>query len=312
MKATAFAPATVANVAVGFDILGFAIKGLGETATVEKIPGTTHVILQPIDGFPGLSLDPLKNTATAGLVRLIQEKKLNFGFRVTLQKKIPVGSGLGGSATSAVAALVAANALLRKKLTKDELLDFSLTGEEVASQSRHADNIAPCLEGGLVFVNKGPDFVVQKIKTPRSLSCVILLPALSINTKDSRASLDHSVPLSLMIQQMANMAGFILGCGNSDFSMMRKFLKDVVIEPQRSGQIPYFSELQAAAMKAGALGCSISGSGPAIFALAQDSKSAIQIHRAFLKVVKDHQILIRNSWVSPISQQGASILRGKK
>ena len=306
-KATAFAPATVANVAVGFDILGFALKGLGETATVEKI-SSREVVLMPIKGYENLSTNPLKNTATAGLVRLIKDKNFDFGFKVSLKKNIPVGSGLGGSSTSAVAAIVAANSLLPKKLTRYELLDYALTGEEVASGSRHGDNIAPCLEGGLVFVRSQPQISSVRIKTPKALRCVIVLPELSINTKDARGLLVQEISLKKMIEQTANLSGFLIGCLQNDMTLIKESLKDVVIEPQRARLVPGFYDLQSAALKAGALGCSLSGSGPAIFALTANQKIANQVQKEFLATARKKNIRIKGSWISPIASHGAHLL----
>lgn len=310
--ARAFAPATVANVAVGFDILGFALENIGEIAIVEKIEGRPEVLIKPITGFETLATDPLKNTATAGLVRLIKEKKLLFGFNVKLKKTIPIGSGLGGSSASAVAAIVAANALLTKKLSLDEMLDFALTGEEVASGVRHADNVGPCLYGGLVLVQGQSDFFISKIKTPTSLRCVILLPDISIFTKEARGILSPLVSLPKMVEQSSNLAGFVLGCQTGSLELIKRSLHDVVIEPQRSKLISGFNSLQEAALSVGALGCSISGSGPAIFALAGSDQQALKIKKQFINVAKKENIKVKNTWISPISKKGAHILRLKK
>lgn len=310
--ARAFAPATVANVAVGFDILGFALENIGEIAIVEKIESRPEVLIKPITGFETLATDPLKNTATAGLVRLIKEKKFSFGFNVRLKKTIPIGSGLGGSSASAVATIIAANALLTKKLSLDEMLDFALTGEEVASGVRHADNVGPCLYGGLVLVQGHSDFFISKIKTPTSLRCVILLPDISIFTKEARGILSPLVSLPKMVEQSSNLAGFVLGCQTGSLELIKRSLHDVVIEPQRSKLISGFNCLQEAALSAGALGCSISGSGPAIFALAGNDQQALKIKKQFINAAKKENIKVKNTWISPISKKGAHILRLKK
>lgn len=309
--AQAFAPATVANVAVGFDILGFALSGIGEVATVRKInlPGQVKVL--PVPGFPLLPLDPLKNTCSAGLVQLLKDQDLPFGFEVALQKSIPVGSGLGGSSLSACASIVAANALLKKKLSKAQLLHYALIGEAVASGAIHADNVGPCLEGGLVFVRQQPLISLQKIKTPASLRCVLILPDLSINTKEARNLLSPQVPLKALVAQTANLAGFLIGCANKNFKLMGESLRDVVIEPQRARLIPNFADLQAAALAAGALGCSISGSGPALFALAKNQASAHKIHKALLETATRKKLPLTASWISPIATQGARVLKKK-
>ncbi len=319
-KATAFAPATVANVAVGFDILGFAIDGLGETAYVEKIQ-PAEVILNPIKGYPEIPLEPQLNTATAGLLELIKDQNLNFGFRVTLEKNIPMGSGLGGSSTSAVAALVAANALLKKKLSMEQLLHYALIGEQIASQSRHADNVAPCLFGGMVLIHQNQkkkiskktfnSFFPIKMKSPKDLYCVIILPEISIKTSEARKILNPQVPLELVIEQTRNLAGFILGCAKSDFDLMGLSLKDAIIETQRAHLVPFFSEIQQSALAAGALGCSLSGSGPAMFALCKGPNKAAKIRKAMLALAVQKKLLIKGSWVSRISHRGAHLIRGR-
>lgn len=310
--ARAFAPATVANVAVGFDILGFALKTIGEVAIIKKIENSNEVYMNPIAGFGAIPTDPLKNTATAGLVRLIHEKKLNHGFDVTLKKSIPIGSGLGGSSTSAVAAIVAANYFLKKKLSDEEMLDYAMSGEEVASGSRHADNVGPCLHGGLVLVQGKQDFFISKIKTPNSIRCVILLPDIAIHTSAARRILSPNISLSQMIEQSSNLAGFVLGCVNGDFPLIQRSLRDVIIEPQRAQLIPGFKALQESAIENGALGCSISGSGPALFALAKNQKQALQIKINLLKTARKIGIKLKGSWVSPISNKGAELLRSPK
>ncbi|MBK7962823.1 MAG: homoserine kinase [Bdellovibrionales bacterium] len=309
-RASAFAPATVANVAVGFDIMGFALEGLGEVATVERIPladQASPVIIGPIKGFPEIVTEPEKNTAGAGLLRLIQDQKLKFGFRVQLVKQIPVGSGLGGSSTSAVAALVAANALLDKSLSPHQILEYALIGEEVASGSRHADNVGPCLLGGLLFVRSFPRLSYAKIKTPSIVRVVILLPKLSIKTKEARQILKPEVPLSRVIEQTANLTGFILGCVSKDLQLIRESLRDAIIEPQRAALIPGFSRIQLAAMNAGALGCSISGSGPAMFALALDQKTAVKIQKQMRVACHAAGTPVYGSWISGISKRGAHL-----
>lgn len=309
-SATAFAPATVANVAVGFDILGFALAGLGEYATVRLID--KGVQMAPVEGYPGISLDPRLNTATAGLLELIRDRKLDHGFHVQLKKNIPVGSGLGGSSTSAVATIVAANALLRKKLKTEELLHYALIGEAVASGARHADNIAPCLLGGLVFVRSHPEIIFRKIQIPRSLRAVIILPELSIKTSDARRLLSETVPLGDVVKQTANLSGFLIGCMTGDMDLIGQSLVDEIIEPQRARLIPMFPRLQTVARESGALGCSISGSGPAIFALVRNQKDALRIQKKWSMEAEAMGLRLHGCWVSAIAQQGAVVRVGKR
>jgi len=192
-----------------------------------------------------------------------------------------------------VATIVAASRLLKTPLTIDELLHYALIGEEVASGARHGNKIAPCLHGGLVFIRgatsvtggtAGMDFV--KIPTPKQLHCVILLPAIQINTKQARSILKKNVPLASMVQQTSNLAGLILGCVKNYFSLICSSLKDAVIESQRASQIPSFYEFQKVAVRKNALGCSISGSGPAIFAWAESPADAREIQQAWIRATK--------------------------
>ena len=308
-RASAFAPATVANVGVGFDIMGFALSAPGEIVTVERTIDARTVVINPIADFPELPLDPARNTATAGLVRLLEDRKAGFGLRVTLQKQIPVGSGMGGSAASAAAAIVAAAALMKKKLSDEELFEYAMIGEEVASGSRHGDNIAPCLFGGLTYVRSMRPARWTKIKTPSTLRCVVILPRLSVNTKAARKLLSPHVALPKVIEQSGNLAGFILGCIKSDMKLIGESLRDVMIEPQRAQLIPGFFELQKTALELGALGCSISGSGPAVFALVSGPAVARKLQRAWSLQAEQMPLAIHDIWVSPIAGRGARLVR---
>jgi len=267
------------------------------------------VIVEPIDGFSDILLEPMKNCASAGLVRLIEERELKFGFRIRLEKQIPVGSGLGGSSASAVAAIVAANALLKRKLSFTELFDYALTGEAVASGARHGDNVGPCLKGGMVCIRSHPSLELVPVKTPRALHAVIVLPHLSVRTAEARKILKPQVSLKAMVEQTANLGGFLLGCASGDFSLIGRSLRDVVIEPQRSKLIPGFRELQEAALEAGALGYSISGSGPAMFALVKGPAAAVKVQKALLRRSREIGVELRGTWLSPIAPRGALLRR---
>jgi homoserine kinase len=308
-RARAFAPATVANVAVGFDILGFAIDGFGESVAVEKIENNNNVVIKRSAANPELPLDPEKNCATAGLLQLIKDKKLSFGFRVALEKRIPIGSGLGGSAASAVAAVVAANAILNKSLSEEEIYDYALTGEAVASGSRHGDNVGPALKGGLILVHDANPGGLISIPYPAHLFCVVILPDLRVETRGARKLLRPTVPLKSMVKQTANLSGFLVGSVKSDYELIRHSLDDVVIEPQRAKLIPGFYDLKKVATDSGALGFSISGSGPAMFALCKGKKSAVKVQQALLVECQKAKLKLQGSWVSKLSKKGARVVR---
>jgi homoserine kinase len=265
-RATAFAPASSGNVAIGFDILGFAIDALGDRITVSRTakPGVT---IRAVRGIAGeLPREPERNTAGRSLIAMLEALQPDFGFEMEIDKGIPLGSGLGGSAASAVGAVVAANALLAQPLPKLELLKFAMQGEAVASGSLHVDNIAPSLYGGLVLTVGIDHPRVKQIPVPSSVRAVIVHPHMFLSTKQARAILRGTVAMSDFVWQTANLAGFISGCYTNDLDMIRASFQDVVIEPQRQALIPGFAEVRDAAMHAHALGCSISGAGPTMFA----------------------------------------------
>jgi homoserine kinase len=273
-RASAFAPGSVGNVAIGFDILGFAIEGLGDRVTVTRraAPG---VEISAIRGVAGdLPRAPRENTAGRALLAMQEALSPDFGFSVEIDKGIPLGSGLGGSAASAVAAVVAANALLVEPCAPLELLKFALAGEATASGDRHVDNVAPSLFGGLVLTVGIDQPRVKQIPVPQGIRAVIVHPHLFIATSAARAMLKETVELADFVWQTANLAGFISGCYTDDLDMIRASFEDVVIEPQRQALIPGFQQIRSAAMHAGALGCSISGAGPSMFAWAPQGADA--------------------------------------
>jgi homoserine kinase len=305
-RATAFAPASVGNVAIGFDILGFAVDALGDRVTVAKRsePG---VGITRVTGIAGeLPTDPAKNTAGQALLAMQEALKPPFGFEMQIEKGIPLGSGLGGSAASAVGAVVAANALLAQPCTKLELLKFAMQGEAVASGSLHVDNIAPSLFGGLVLTVGIDHPRVKQIPVPPGVRAVILHPHMFLSTKQARAILKRTVDLSDFVWQTANLAGFISGCYTNDLDMIRASLEDVVIEPQRQALIPGFQEVRRAAIEGGALGCSISGAGPTMFAWAHSSKAQGVLDA--MRAEFQRKSIQLDEWVVEIQSAGARVV----
>ena len=305
-RATAFAPASVGNVAIGFDILGFAVESLGDRVTVarRKEPG---VVILDVQGVAGkLPLEPQKNTAGQALLAMYEALRPPFGFAVEIDKGIPLGSGLGGSAASAVGAVVAANALLPQSCTKLQLLQYAMQGEAVASGSLHVDNISPCLFGGLVLTVGIDHPRVKQIPVPADVRAVIVHPHMFLSTKQARAILKRTVDLSDFVWQTANLAGFISGCYTDDLDMIRASLEDVVIEPQRQALIPGFQEVRRAAMAAGALGCSISGAGPTMFAWSP-SANAPEVLEAMTREFARRSIEI-DKWITQVQSAGARVI----
>lgn len=305
-SATAFAPASVGNVAIGFDILGFSVDALGDRvhATRSERRG---VVIRASRGVVGdLPLEPERNTAGRALLAMCELLDLDFGFEIEIDKGIPLGSGLGGSAASAVAAVVAANALLAEPRSKLELLKFAMQGEAVASGSLHVDNITPSLFGGLVLTVGIEQPRVKQIPVPAGVRAVIVHPHMFLSTKQARALLSRTVTLSDFVWQTANLAGFISGCYTNDLDMIRESLQDVVIEKQRQTLIPGFLEVRSAAIAAGALGCSISGAGPAMFAWAL-TNDAPAVLKAMTAQFTRQKIEV-DEWLVEISGAGARVI----
>jgi homoserine kinase len=304
--ATAFAPASVGNVAVGFDILGHTVAALGDRVTVTRReqPG---VSIRSITGVVvDLPLAAEKNTAGMAALALQRELGLPFGFDLDVVKGIPLGSGLGGSAASAVAAVVAAAALVAEPLDRTRLLKFAMQGEEVASGSVHVDNIAPSLFGGLVLTVGIDNPHVKQVPVPEAVRCVLVHPHMMLATREARAILGKTVALADVIWQQANLAGFLAGCYTSDLPLIRESLLDVIIEPQRQVLIPGFAAVKHAALAAGALGCSISGAGPTVFAWAEEQDAA-NVRAGMVAAFRAHG-LDSDSWVSTIDREGARVV----
>lgn len=313
-QATAFAPATVANVAVGFDILGFAVESIGDLVTVSTTDEPS-VIVREITGAGGvpadteIPIDPARNTATVGLLALREELGLRFGFEVSITKGIALGSGMGGSAASAVAGLVAANALLERPLDAESLLHYALLGEQAASAAFHPDNVAPCLLSGLTLVTSMSPLRYVRIPVPEKILTVLAHPHSRVDTRSARRMLRADVALADHVRQSASLAGFVAGCYTNDYELIGDCLRDVIIEPQRASLIQGFAEVKAAAMEAGALGASISGSGPTIFAWVTSTDVAERVRQAMVRAFLEHGATDVDSWVSPVSMQGARVVR---
>jgi homoserine kinase len=307
-KATAFAPASAANVAIGFDILGFSVDVLGDKVTVAKTAKPGVVISGSSGVVKEIPRDPERNTAGRALLAMQETLKPGFGFEVFIEKGIPLGSGLGGSAASAVAAVVAANALLDKPLAKIDLLQFAMQGEKVSSGSLHVDNISPSLFGGLVLTVGIDNPRVKQIPVPAGIRAVLVHPHLFLSTKQARGILKREVTMSDFIWQTANLAGFISGCYTNDLDMIRASFEDVVIEKQRSQLIPGFDSVRKGALAAGALGCTISGAGPTMFAWALDA-DAEKVRAAMVSAFGAANMKV-DHWVVPIETSGAHVLPG--
>ena len=303
-SASAFAPASVGNVGVGFDILGHVIAGAGDTVTVRRID-VLEVHIAAIRGTTvDLPLDAPSNTAGAALIALREALQLPFGFKVEIDKGIPLGSGMGGSAASCVAALVAANELLDVPLSREALYPFALVGEAVASGGRHGDNLGPMLLGGLVLATAEH---LVKVPVPEAWHSVLVHPDAILETRRAREALKGDYTLSEFVAQSANLALVLAGCHAGDAQLVRAGLKDVLVEPRRSPLIVGFDAAKQAALQAGAMGASISGAGPSVFgwfeSRAQAEAAAPAIQAAFAAAGFDSQ-----AWVSPLNSPAAKVL----
>lgn len=268
----AFAPATCANVAVGFDILGFAVDQIGDEVTLTKCdePG---ISIESIECEEHLPLDVSKNTATVALSAMLDYLYIKQGFKLNIKKGIPLSSGLGGSAASSVAALTAFNRFLIEPLPKEQLVEFALLGERVACGASHGDNVIPCLYGGMTLIQSlNPLHIINLPLIP--LHIVLIHPHTQLDTRDSRAVLKQEISLLLFTKQNARMAAFITALYENNYERLEFAMVDDVIEPMRAHLIPYFYDVKSVACQYGALACSISGSGPTLFALAKSSDKA--------------------------------------
>lgn len=302
-----FAPATVANVACGFDIFGFALETPGDEvhASLTQEPGVHFKFIKGDGG--ALPLDPHKNTAGVSVIKLLAHLKTKQGIAIELHKKMPLGSGLGSSAASSVASLVAANALLGSPLNAKDLLPFAMESERMACGSAHADNVAPSLLGGFVLIRSYAPLDVLQIPCAISLYCTILHPRIEIRTEIARKILKPEISMRQHVEQSGNSAGLVLGLMQGDAQLIGRCLQDVIAEPLRAALIPGFSAIKTAAIRTGALGCSISGSGPSIFALSLDARHANDIGVCMASACREHGLEC-DLYVSRINAEGPRIL----
>lgn len=300
-----FAPASVANVACGFDTLGFAIHRPGDDiiARFSNEPGLT---ISKITGDGGkLPLDVKKNTAGVAAEALIEHLGVVQGIELEIHKGIPIGSGLGSSACSAVGAALAVNELMGRPLSKKELLPFALKGEAIASGGAiHADNVGPCLLGGIVLVRSNKDLDTINIPAPENLYAAVALPELEILTTEARSILRTEIPMADAITQWGNLGGMVAGLMKQDYELIGRSVQDVIAEPYRAKLIPGFYQAKQAALNAGALGCSISGAGPAVFALCKGDHTAFKVGVAMQYAFIDYGLGCER-FISTINTQGA-------
>jgi len=300
-----FSPATVSNVACGFDILGFPLESIGDEMIVTKsnIKGIT---ITNIEGYD-LPYDVNKNVAGISALAMLKDLGYNGGFDIEIFKNIKPGSGIGSSGASSVSSVFAINELLGNPYSKFDLIRFAMKGEELSSASMHADNVAPAILGGFNLVKSIFPLEVLQIPTPSDLYAVIIHPQIEIKTSDSRSLLPSKVLLSDATKQLSSLGSLVHALHLSDYKLIGSCLKDYLIEPHRSKLIPCFDELKTNAIESGALGCSISGSGPSVFALTKGLKIANKVEKSFSSIYEKTNISYE-TYVSKISSKGVSII----
>ncbi|MCC7240305.1 MAG: homoserine kinase [Acidobacteria bacterium] len=304
----AYAPATVSNVACGFDVLGFALDEPGDVVLVEPAcePG---VRIAGITGDQGrLTRDPRRNTASAAVAALLDHLQTRTGVSLTLHKGLPLESGIGSSGASAVAAVVAANELLGRPAGADVLLACAMAGEEAGCGAAHPDNVAPALHGGFVLARQIAPPDVVRLPVPDGLACALLHPHLSVNTGMARALLGETVPLRDAVRQWGNLGALVAALFTSDRALLARSLEDVIVEPRRAPLVPGFFAVKAAALAAGALGCSLSGSGPSMFALTSTLDDARAAGEAMQRRFAEHSDAGADLYVSLVGRAGARLV----
>jgi homoserine kinase len=299
------APASVSNVVCGFDCLGFALEAPCDEMTVRLIDEKTVKIINH-DRY-NLPTAAEKNVAGAALLAMLDEIEDRIGFEVEITKRIKPGSGIGSSAASAVGAVAAANRLLENRFSRLHLAEFAMSGEFVASQARHADNVAPCLFGGFVLVRSAAPLDIVSLEFP-ALHATVIHPQIEIKTSEAREILPENVPLKDAIRQWSNLGALVAALSKGDYGLISRSLEDFLIEPVRKALIPRFDDLKSASLKAGALGGGISGSGPSVFMLSETLETARKVETAMREIYERTQIDFY-IYVTKINEEGVKFVR---
>lgn len=300
------APATVSNLSCGFDVIGLALDEPFDIIDLE-LTDSHSVVIDDVRGCSTLSRDPEQNVVGAVLKAATVMAGSHAGFRVSIEKGIRPGSGIGSSGASAAAAAFGANLLLGELFTPTEMIMLAMEGERLASGSAHADNVAPALLGGITLIRSYDPLDVVPLNVPSELRCVIIHPETEIKTSMARGILDREVPLTTAVRQWGNLAGLVAGLYREDFDLIGRSLVDFVAEPRRAGLIRGFAGLRSAALACGALGAGISGSGPSVFALCRGSKTASAVLKGMSDAIQAEGIAF-NGYMSPVSMAGARLI----
>ncbi|MBX3256229.1 MAG: homoserine kinase [Chitinophagaceae bacterium] len=302
---TVHAPGTVANMVCGFDVLGLALNDPYDIMTIQLIEEPT-VVIHNVDSY-GLPVEPQKNVAGVALLEMIERLHRKTGFDITIEKRIKPGSGVGSSAASSAGAVVAANHLLGNIFNNNELVQMAMFGEKLASGVKHADNITPCIMGGVTLIRSIMPLDIISVPSP-PLYVTVVHPQIEVRTEDARQILKKQILLKDAIRQWGNIAGLVAGLIKSDYELIGRSLEDVLIEPVRSILIPAFAEVKAKSLEAGALGGGISGSGPSIFMLSKDEATALAVENA-MKDVYAATGIAYHTYVTTVNTQGVKIVK---
>jgi homoserine kinase len=304
----AYAPGSVSNVACGFDIMGFALDEPGDIVTAAP-QDAMGVSIASIEGDEGrLTRDPRKNTASAAVAELLRRLETTRGIALTIHKGLPLASGIGSSGASAVAAVVAANELLGRPAPMEMLLECAMAGEFAGCGSIHPDNVTPSLYGGFILARSAQPPDIVRLPVPDGLSCAVLHPHLRIETGAARKLLGDQVALKDATRQWANVGALVSALHTSDYELLSRSLVDHIAEPKRASLVPGLAEIKAAAVSAGALGCSLSGSGPSIFALAATLDLARAAGEAMKRCFDASSNVGSDLWVCPVGRRGARVV----
>ena len=300
------APATIANLSCGFDILGLCIDGPYDLIQINKIDEETVKIIIKDSEFSNIPDDPKLNTGGLPALKIIEDLDLDFGFEIILTKGIPLSGGLGSSAATAIGVVKGINCLLDNIIDENKLISYALEGEKISSDTPHADNIAPCLKGGLVLVKETspPNLIKLNIN---NFNIAIVHPKVDINTKYAREILPDKISLSAAVKQWGNISGLTAGFINNDLELIKDSMHDTIIEPIRSKLIPQYNQIKKTAITNGAIGCSISGSGPSVFSLCEDKDVGTNVLASMEKVLNDFKIDY-HSYLSNINFDGITLL----
>ena len=305
-KITLRSPSTIANLSCGFDILGVCIKEPFDEITISKNSSKTVTIKSLDSEFSDIPVIPEDNTGGVPAQLIINDLNLDFGFNISIKKGIPLCGGLGSSAATAAGVAYGINKLIGNQLSENEVIKYALEGEKLTSDSPHADNIAPCITGGLLIIKSTNPLELIKVKTG-NMYFSIIHPDVKIDTKTARRILPTKVYLKDAIKQWGNIAALTYGFSSNNFNMIKSAMSDIIIEPVRSKFIPHFKEIKAASLQSGSIGCSISGSGPSIFSLSQTKKDAVKVLANMERVLINNDIKF-HSYISSINSKGITIV----